>query len=182
MPYHAHALPEFIWRNYANIMCVFALLLMVALLAPIPLFADVPPSLIACVVGYGVMQRVSISSALLTVLGLVCDIISGLPLGVTALQLLGLKWGLDRYMDAIEDTGFMTRYVWVTLGFSGCFVLHYGVASFLMHRFLPLLDLLLPWVVTTLCYPLIHWLLVTLQRRLYRRVWVFLPSEYKPIP
>lgn len=181
MPRNVHALPEFLWRHYANLMCVGAMLLMYAVLAPLPLFAGAMPMLVACVVGYGAMQRIPISLWLLAGLGLIQDVATGLPLGVTVVQLLVLYLGLARYIDAIEDMGFMTRYLWVGLGLGACFLMQYMAVGFLMREWLPVGALVLPWVVTVLCYPLMHWVLLVLQRRLYRRIWVFLPPEYKPV-
>ncbi len=173
--------PELIWRNFANVACVVAFMLMHAVLSPIPLFAGAVPMLLACIIGYSLMQETRISTVLLVMLGLIHDTVTGLPLGVTALQLLALKWGLMHYVDVIEDEGFATRYLWIILGLCACFLLQYLVVSFVMRTPMPLSGILLPLIVTVLLYPLVHLLLLVVQRRLYRRIWAFLPSEYKPV-
>ncbi len=179
-----HATPRvvvFVWHHFLTLMTLGAWGVMYAVGVPLPLFAGAVPVLPACVVGYAALQHRRVAFPILAALGLMHDAIAGLPLGVTPLVWLLFSEICVRTVSAVEDAGFGPRYVWIALAITAMCITHYALVCWGLRTVLPLTHLLLPLCTTVLLYPLVHRLLHALQQRLYRRVWMFLPPEYKPV-
>ncbi|MCP5362322.1 MAG: rod shape-determining protein MreD [Hyphomicrobiales bacterium] len=133
-------------------------------------FAEVMPQLVALFVGYwSLCWPRLIPSWLVLVMGLWLDVLSGLPVGVNALLLVGLRMLVVSQRRLLSREPFLS--VWLAMAAA---LLLYHLLQWLvlsgLNRFpYPVLPVVVQWLLTVLCYPCIHAMSDRLYRALLKR-------------
>jgi rod shape-determining protein MreD len=114
--------------------------------------------------------------------GFIYDLLAGQPLGITPLLWAGIYcWHLKKLRPTHADEPFFSR--WISIGSVLVFatLIELGLAWFLSLNIPSFAYIFMRLLFTLLLIPPIAWLIAKVRQRTYRRLWVFLPPEVKPL-
>jgi rod shape-determining protein MreD len=149
----------------------FVAVLLLALLAVMPLripgYAAVTPIFAVMGVFHWTVYRPALLPPIaLFVLGVAFDLVTGVPVGLTALLFLVTRLVVLRNRQFFVGRQFAFVWFGFTLAAAGVLALVWLVGTALNGVLLDPRGLLLQWVLTVGCYPAVSWCLVRLQRLL----------------
>lgn len=107
---------------------------------------------------WGVMHPRDISFLFLALVGILVDVATSLPLGVTPLSYLVFFILVRTQRKYIYREGFATMWGYFALMLLIMQAASWGMVSFYHGHSAPLMNALLQWLFTVLAYPPLHWL------------------------
>lgn len=107
---------------------------------------------------WGVMHPRDISLFLLAMLGLVVDVATGLPLGVSALSYFLFFILIVTQRKYIYREGFASMWAYFALLLFEMQLASWGMVSFVHGAAAPMGNPFLQWAFTVLCYPILHFI------------------------
>lgn len=148
------------------------------------LFHDITPALplmIALVLAWE-QPPFSLHASLLSC-GLIYDILAGMPMGMSAVIwfMVYFYYQRRRHVASRDAVTFFHRWLSITATVA-VYLLAESVVVSLMRMTLATPDYaVLRWLFMVWLIPSVMWCVAWCRRRLYRKLWVFLPSEIKPV-
>ncbi len=114
--------------------------------------------------------------------GLLYDMLSGQPIGLTSLLWYTTFWWHRRKLHHTDaDEPFAARWLRVSAMLAIYLLLEIGIAWFLKINIPPFSYLCIRLIFMVLFIPPLAWLMFNVRQKIYRRLWVFLPPEVKPL-
>jgi rod shape-determining protein MreD len=108
---------------------------------------------------WGVMHPRDISLWMLSCLGLVVDVATGLPLGISAISYFLFFILIVTQRKYIYREGFTSMWVYFALLLLGMQAAAWGLVSFTSREVMPMGNAVMQWLFTVMCYPLLHFFL-----------------------
>jgi rod shape-determining protein MreD len=134
---------------------------------PVPHAGEVRPSLVLMTVYYWAIYRPTlVPPALCFTVGLLLDILSGMPLGLNALTLVAVQWIVRDQRRFLMGQPYMA--IWAVFGLVAMLTagLQWGLYGLLHQAWTPLLPLAASVVFSLLLFPLVTLLLIFVHRLL----------------
>ncbi|MEH6477753.1 MAG: rod shape-determining protein MreD [Sneathiella sp.] len=153
----------------------FWLSLFLVLLSVVPLringFAIVTPSLLTISVFYWSLHRPYLMPApLVFALGLLFDILTGAPMGLSSLMLLIVHGIASSQRQVFVGKAFLLTWWGYLLVGTGIAILSWCFASLLSLTLIPVLPLLIQLLLTILVFPILAWVFGIVQSSLLRHI------------
>ncbi|OUR79585.1 rod shape-determining protein MreD [Alphaproteobacteria bacterium 46_93_T64] len=153
----------------------FWLSLFLVLLSVVPLringFASVTPSFLSIAVFYWSLHRPYLMPApLVFILGLIFDILTGAPMGLSSLMLLLVHGIAVSQRQVFVGKAFLVTWWGYLLLGTVIAVLSWGFASLLSLTLIPILPLFVQLLLTVLVFPLLAWIFGLVQSNLLRHI------------
>lgn len=162
---------DIIARGLFPAFSVFILLLMNLLPISIPLLSTASPALPVMAIFYWSVNRPDLLTALTAFfLGLLQDLLMGLPLGVSSLVLLLVQAGSASQGRFFHNKPFIVMWWGFALVAVPALLVQWLLSSALIGTFLPITSTLISYVLTVVLFPLVAWVLARAQNTLLRHI------------
>lgn len=104
------------------------------------------------------------------------DVITGAPLGLSALVWLSLCALAAKARKDVREQGFIVLWVFAAVALLSAQILSWLLLSFYTQMLFPLSPVLLQWCLGVLFYPALHAMFLALEKRFHRRYWFVLKA------
>ncbi len=132
------------------------------------LSAIMPPVHLAAVFIWAVLRPDDLSFILLALLGMIIDVATALPFGLSALTYTLFLLLIISQRRYIQNEGFATMWGYFALTLLLLQIMLWTICSLFYNQLLPISACLWQWLITALLYPLLHGLLYPLVEKLTR--------------
>ncbi len=130
-------------------------------------FSDVVPSFIIMTIYYWCLFRPSLLPYIfLFLLGLLQDVLLGLPIGLSALVFLLLRLAVVTLQRLFGKETFWGIWFWFAILSAAAALIHILTLSWLKEAWVLPASALIQWLLTVVCYPLAHGMFTRIYRRL----------------
>jgi rod shape-determining protein MreD len=150
---------------------VLTLLLLLASAVPLPLpaYAAVAPSFLAMGIYFWTLHRPDLMPAVAVfVLGILQDLLSGAPVGASAIALLALRYAVTAQRRILVGGSFLAVWAGFVVNAAGVAFLSWLLHSFAYATLLNPQPALFQYLLTVGLYPSVGWALVRAQRTLLK--------------
>jgi rod shape-determining protein MreD len=131
------------------------------------LFSDVVPSFTCMTIYYWCLFRPSLMPYwFLFLLGLLQDILLGLPLGASPLVFILFRISVISLQRLFGKETFWGIWVWFSILTAFASLGVFSIMGLIQHEWIPLNSAVIQWVLTVACYPLVHGLFTRIYKRL----------------
>jgi len=162
---------DVIARGLLPAFSVFVLLLINLLPVSIPLLSTASPALALMAVFYWAVNRPDLLTATAAFfLGLVQDLLMGLPLGVSSLVLLLVQTGSASQGRFFHNKPFSVMWWGFALVAIPALLVQWLLSSALIGAFLPIKATVISYILTAVLFPIVAWGLARAQNSLLRYV------------
>ena len=162
---------DIIARGLFPAFSVFILLLLNLLPVSVPLLSTASPALPLMAVFYWSVNRPDLLTALTAFfLGLLQDLLTGLPLGVSSLVLLLVQTGSASQGRFFHNKPFSVMWWGFALVAIPALLVQWLLSSALIGALLPIKATLISYVLTPALFPLVAWVLARAQNTLLRHI------------
>ncbi|WP_085619284.1 rod shape-determining protein MreD [Thalassospira alkalitolerans] len=158
-------------RGLVPAFSVFILLLINLLPVSLPLLSTASPALPLMAIFYWSVNRPDLLTGLTAfMLGLMQDLLTGLPLGVSSLVLLLVQAGSASQGRFFHNKPFIVMWWGFAFVAIPALLIQWFLSSALIGAFLPIRATLISYVLTATLFPLVAWALARAQNSLLRHV------------
>ncbi|RCK43136.1 cell shape-determining protein MreD [Thalassospira profundimaris] len=162
---------DVIARSTVPAFSVFVLLLVGLLPYSIPKLADVTPALTLMAVFFWAVNRPDLMTGFAAfMLGLIQDLLTGLPLGVSSLVFLLVQAASANQGRFFHNKAFTVMWWGFAIVAGPAFLLQWLFSSALSGALLPFVPLMISYLITAGMFPLVAWILVRIQNGLLRNL------------
>ncbi|MEQ8393003.1 MAG: rod shape-determining protein MreD [Thalassospira sp.] len=162
---------DVIARGLLPAFSVFILLLINLLPVSIPLLSTASPALSLMAVFYWSVNRPDLLTAVTAFfLGLLQDLLMGLPLGVSSLVLLLVQTGSASQGRFFHNKPFVVMWWGFALVAIPALLVQWLLSSALIGAFLPIKATVVSYILTAVLFPIVAWALARAQNSLLRYV------------
>lgn len=162
---------DIIARGLLPAFSVFVLLLINLLPISVPLLSTASPALALMAVFYWSVNRPDLLTGLTAfLLGMIQDLLMGLPLGVSSLVLLLVQTGSASQGRFFHNKPFGVMWWGFALVAVPALLVQWLLSSALIGALLPIKSTMISYVLTALLFPIVAWVLARAQNGLLRYV------------